>query len=99
MDANPAESAFGCDLHARHYHDHTRLAHEVPADQRGFFGRRAVRDREAALALVVAERCERERAPLMWGGVAKDPLRLAGKTHGPARWPTASSPGVRRLAA
>jgi Single-strand binding protein family len=72
-------NGFGGDLHARHRHDHTRLAHEfghthpdlqrdavrdaeeafdrlspdygVPADQHNPYGKRAVQDREAALAL------------------------------------------------
>jgi len=29
----------------------------------------------------VAERCEREQAPLTWGGVAEDPLLLGGQVH------------------
>jgi hypothetical protein len=91
-------NGFGGDLHARHRHDHTRLATEfththpefrrdavrdaerafdrlnpdygVPADQRSGFGRQAVRDREAALALgvrvAVHDSRQNDRNPVIW---------------------------------
>jgi hypothetical protein len=97
-------NGFGGDLHARHRHDHTRLANEfhhthpdlerdavrdaervfdrlnpdygVPADQRSHYGRQAVRDREAALALgtrvAVASSRENDRDPV---------IRLAGQDY------------------
>jgi hypothetical protein len=91
-------NGFGGDLHARHRHDHTRLATEfththpevmrdavrdaehafdrlnpefgVPADQRNPYGRQAVRDREAALALGVRVAVHNSRQndpnPVIW---------------------------------
>jgi hypothetical protein len=90
--------SFGGDLHARHRHDHTRLANEfahthpdlerdavrdaevafdrlnpdygVPADQRSYYGRQAVRDREAALTLgvrvAVHDSRQNDRTPVIW---------------------------------
>ena len=91
-------NGFGGDLHARHRHDHTRLATEfhhthpelerdavrdaeqafdrlnpdygVPADKRSHYGRQAVRDREAALALgvrvAVHDSRQNDRNPVIW---------------------------------
>jgi hypothetical protein len=91
-------NGFGGDLHARHRHDHTRLANEyththpglsrdpvregerafdrlnpdygVPADHRSHFGRHAVREREAALALgvrvAVHDSRQNDRNPVIW---------------------------------
>jgi hypothetical protein len=91
-------NGFGGDLHARHRHDHTRLAHVfahthpeldrdavrdaerafdrlnpdygVPADQHNPYGRQAVRDREAALALgvrvAVHDSRQNDRNPVIW---------------------------------
>jgi hypothetical protein len=91
-------NGFGGDLHARHRHDHTRLANEfghthpdlerdpvrdaeqafdrlnpefgVTADQRSAYGRQAVRDREAALALgvrvAVHDSRQNDRNPVIW---------------------------------
>jgi hypothetical protein len=91
-------NGFGGDLHARHRHDHTRLAHEfghthpgiqrdavrdaeqafdrlnpdhgVPADQHNPYGRQAVRDREAAMALgvrvAVHDSRQNDPNPVIW---------------------------------
>jgi hypothetical protein len=91
-------NGFGGDLHARHRHDHTRLAtefnhthpelerdavregeqafdrlnpdHGTPADQRNPYGRQAVRDREAALALgvrvAVHDSRQNDPNPVIW---------------------------------
>jgi hypothetical protein len=91
-------NGFDGDLHARHRHDHTRLADEfghthpelqrdavrhaeqafdrlnpefgVPADQRSLYGRQAVRDREAALALgvrvAVHDSRQNDPDPVIW---------------------------------
>jgi hypothetical protein len=91
-------NGFGGDLHARHRHDHARLANEfghthpdlqrdavregeqafdrlnpdygVPADQHSHYGRQAVRDREAALALgvrvTVHDSRQNDRNPVIW---------------------------------
>jgi hypothetical protein len=102
---------FGGDLHARHRHDHTRLAHEfahthpelqrdpvrhaehafdrlnpdfgVPADQHNPYGRQAVRDREAALALgvrvAVHDPRQNDRDPVIWQ--AGQDYRMADAIH------------------
>jgi hypothetical protein len=91
-------NGFGGDLHARHRHDHTRLATEfghthpglqrdliregeqafdrlnpdygIPADQHNPYGRQAVRDREAALALgvrvAVHDSRQNDPNPVIW---------------------------------
>jgi hypothetical protein len=91
-------NGFGGDLHARHRHDHTRLATEfthtypdlerdavrdaervfdrlnpdygVPADRHNPYGRQAIRDREAALALgirvAVHDSRQNNPNPIIW---------------------------------
>jgi single-strand DNA-binding protein len=115
---NPTANGFGGDLHARHYHDHTRLAHEfghthpglrrdaervfdrlnpdcgLPADQRSVFGRQAVRDREAALALgvrvAVHDSRQNDRNPVIWQAGqdyrAADAIHAARHQPARARW-------------
>jgi hypothetical protein len=119
-------NGFGGDLHARHRHDHSRLAHEfghthpdlerdavregeqafdrlnpdygVPADQRSRFGRQAVRDREAALALgvrvAVHDSRQNDRNPVIWqpgqdyraaDAIQAARSQLVRSRHGPER--------------
>jgi hypothetical protein len=120
-------NGFGGDLHARHRHDHTRLANEfghthpdlqrdsvreaervfdrlnpdygVPADQRSGFGRQAVRDREAALALgvrvAVASSRENDRDPVIW--LAGQDYRVADAIHTAGHQPTRTRHGPERI--
>jgi hypothetical protein len=112
-------NGFGGDLHARHRHDHTRLAHEfdhthpelerdpvrdgeqafdrlnpefgVPTDQRNHYGRQAVRDREAALALgvrvAVHDSRQNDRNPVIWqpGQDYRMAEAIQAARHQPAR--------------
>jgi len=119
-------SGFGGDLHARHRHDHTRLANEfththpdlsrdpvrdgerafdrlnpdygVPADQRSHFGRRAVQDRETALALgvrvAVHDSRQNDRNPVIWQ--AGQDYRIADALHAARHQPTRTRWGPER---
>jgi 1,4-alpha-glucan branching enzyme len=118
---------FGGDLHARHRHDHTRLATEfghthpdlqrdavrdaeqafdrlnpdygVPADQRSHYGRQAVRDREAALALgvrvAVHDSRQNDPNPVIWQ--AGQDYRMADAIHTARHQPTRARPGPERV--
>jgi hypothetical protein len=119
---------FGGDLHARHRHDHTRLANEfththpdlerdavrdaevafdrlnpdygVPADQRSHYGRQAVRDREAALALGIRVAVHHSRQndpnPVIWQ--AGQDYRAADAIQAARREPSRSRLGPERVA-
>ena len=120
-------SGFGGDLHARHRHDHTRLANEfththpdlhcdpiraaerafdrlnpdygVPADQRSTFGRQAVREREAALALgvrvAVHDSRQNDRDPVIWQ--PGQDYRMADAIHAARHQPTRTRWGPERV--
>jgi hypothetical protein len=101
-------SGFGGDLDARHRHDlqrdivrdaeqaFDRLNPEfgVPADQRSLFGRSAVRDHEAALALgtrvAVHDSRQNDRNPVIWQAGqdyrAADAIQAARSHATRARW-------------
>jgi hypothetical protein len=118
---------FGGDLHARHRHDHTRLANEfrhthpdlqrdpvrdaeqtfdrlnpefgVPADQHNPYGRQAVRDREAALALgvrvAVHDSRQNDRNPVIWQ--AGQDYRAADAIHAARHQPSRARHGPERV--
>ena len=120
-------NGFGGDLHARHRHDHTRLATEfththpnlqrdvirdaerafdrlnpefgVPADQRSLYGRNAVRDREAALALgvrvAVHDSRQNDRNPVIWQ--AGQDYRMADAIQTARAQPTRARRGPERV--
>jgi hypothetical protein len=121
-------NGFGGDLHARHRHDHTRLATEfththpdpdlsrdaardaeqafdrlnpdygVPADQRSTYGRQAVREREAALALgarvAVHNSRQNDPNPIIWQ--AGQDYRMADAIHAARTEPTRTRWGPER---
>jgi hypothetical protein len=118
---------FGGDLHARHRHDHTRLAHEfahthpdlqrdavrdaeqafdrlnpdygVPADQHNPYGKRAVQDREAALALgvrvAVHDSRQNDPNPVIWQ--PGQDYRVADAIHAARAQPTRARWGPERV--
>jgi hypothetical protein len=120
-------NGFGGDLHARHRHDHTRLATEfththpelhrdpvrdaerafdrlnpefgVPADQRSHYGRQAVREREAALALgvrvAVHDSRQNDRNPVIWQ--PGQDYRMADALQAARYQPTRTRWGPERL--
>jgi hypothetical protein len=120
-------NGFGGDLHARHRHDHTRLANEfghthpdlkrdavrdaeqafdrlnpdygVPADQRSRYGRQAVRDREAALALgvrvAVHDSRQNDPNPVIWQ--AGQDYRAADAIHAARTQPAHARYGPQRV--
>jgi len=120
-------SGFGGDLHARHRHDHTRLATEfththpdlsrdavrdaerafdrlnpdygVAADQRSPYGRQAVREREAALALgvrvAVHDSRQNDPNPVMWQ--PGQDYRAADAIHAARTQPTRTRWGPERV--
>jgi hypothetical protein len=120
-------NGFGGDLHARHRHDHARLANEfghthpdvkrdsvrdaeqafdrlnpdygVPADQRSHFGRQAVRDREAALALgvrvAVHDSRQNDPNPIIWQ--AGQDYRMADAIQAARHQPTRARHGPERV--
>jgi hypothetical protein len=124
---NQIANGFGGDLHARHRHDHTRLANEfththpdlqrdpirdaeqafdrlnpefgVPADQRSTYGRQAVRDREAALALgvrvAVHDSRQNEPDPVIWQ--PGQDYRMADAIHAARHQPTRTRWGPERV--
>jgi hypothetical protein len=119
-------NGFGGDLHARHRHDHTRLATEfnhthpdlerdvvregerafdrlnpefgVPADQRSHYGRQAVRDRDATLALgvrvAVHDSRQNDRDPVIWQ--PGQDYRMADALHAARHQPTRTRHGPER---
>jgi hypothetical protein len=118
---------FGGDLHARHRHDHTRLADQfdhthpdlqrdavrdgeqafdrlnpefgVPADQRSRYGREAIRDREAALALgvrvAVHDSRQNDPNPVIWQ--PGQDYRAADAIHAARTQPTRTRWAPERL--
>jgi hypothetical protein len=124
---NQIANGFGGDLHARHRHDHTRLANEfththpdlqrdpirdaeqafdrlnpefgVPADQRNPYGRQAVRDREAALALgvrvAVHDSRQNDPNPVTWQ--PGQDYRMADAIHAARHQPTRTRWGPERV--
>jgi hypothetical protein len=120
-------NGFGGDLHARHRHDHTRLAHEfghthpdlqrdpvrhaeqafdrlnldygVPADQHSHYGRQAVREREAALALgvrvAVHDSRQNDPNPVIWQ--PGQDYRMADAIQAARHQPTRTRHGPERV--
>jgi hypothetical protein len=118
---------FGGDLHARHRHDHTRLATEfghthpdlkrdavrdaeqafdrlnpdygLPADQHNHYGRQAVQDREAALALgvrvAVHDSRQNDTNPIIWQ--AGQDYRAADAIHAARTQPAHARYGPQRV--
>jgi hypothetical protein len=121
-------NSFGGDLHARHRHDHTRLATEyththpelsrdpvregdrafdrlnpefgLPADQTSHYGRQAVREREAALALgvrvAVHDSRQNDRNSVIWQ--PGQDYRMADALQAARTQPTRTRRGPERLA-
>jgi hypothetical protein len=120
-------NGFGGDLHARHRHDHTRLATEfnhthpnlqrdtvrqaeqafdrlnpdygIPADQHNPYGRQAVRDREAALALdirvAVHDSRQNDPNPVIWQ--PGQDYRMADAIQAARHQPTRTRHGPERV--
>jgi hypothetical protein len=78
-----------------------RRDYGVPADQRSRYGRQAVRDREAALALgvrvAVHDSRQNDRNPVIWQ--AGQDYRVADAIHAARHQPTRTRHGPERASA